>query len=54
MGMHQGPHTYPLALDSVLRPRHAGQTNPAGGPCPGDYSAGDVPDGDMGHAAHNA
>ena len=33
------PHKRPAALDSVFRPDNTGGTNPAGGPCPGDYIA---------------
>ena len=40
------PHTHPAALDFVFRQDNADQTDPAGGPCPGDYTAGDFPDGD--------
>ena len=40
------PHKHPAVLDSVLRQDNAGRKNPAGGPCPGYYYAGDFPDVD--------
>ena len=40
------PRKHPAVLDSVLYQDNADRTNPADGPCPGYYYAGDFPDGD--------
>ena len=42
----ESPHKHPAVLDSVRQQDNIDLTNPVGGPCPGHYYAGDIPDVD--------